>query len=222
MMRARSILILHESQSARTRLGDDVGAVARTLKSRAVDFTYAHVPRDRVLATIDTGNACAGDPIALDVFRQSRPLASIDLDAYAGLVICDHTECLTRLGSDAAFGMVVRAFVATDRPIVAVGHVPGALAGLRGSDDRSLIAGRRVTFATRCDDAVVYRISPSNDVERAITNAGALVKNERPGDEHVSVDAYLITAQNRRSATTATRTILTFLDPISPSRMRAS
>ena len=221
MMRARSILILHEYQSARTRLGDDVGAVARTLRSRAVEFAYAHVPRDRILA-IDTGNACAGDPIALDVFRQSRPLASIDLDAFAGLVICDHTECLTRLGTDAAFGAVVRAFFATDRPIVAVGHVPGALAGVRGCDDRSLIAGRRVTFATRCDDAGGYRISPSNDVERAITNAGALVKNERPGDEHVSVDAYLITAQNRLSATTATRTILTFLDPISQSRKRAS
>ena len=145
MMRARSILILHEYQSARTRLGDDVGAVARTLRSRAVDFKYAHVPRDRVVATNDTGSACMRDPIAIDVFRQSRPLASIDLDAFVGLVICDHTECLTRLGTDAAFGEVVRAFFATDRPIVAVGHVPGALAGVRGYDDRSFIAGRRVT-----------------------------------------------------------------------------
>jgi putative intracellular protease/amidase len=109
----------------------------------------------------------------------------------------------------------VRAFVASARPIVAVGHASGALAGVRGSDDHSLIAGRRVTFATRCDDADVHRISPSNDVESAITNAGALVKNEEPGDEHVSVDAYLITAQNLRSAPTATRTIVTFLGPIS-------
>lgn len=123
------------------------------------------------------------------MFRRSRPLPSIDLDAFVGLVICDQTECLTRLGTDAAFSEVVRAFFATDRPIVAVGHVRGALAGVRGYDDRSLIAGRRVTFANRCEDAGGDRISPSDDVERAITNAGALVKNERPGDEHVSDDA---------------------------------
>ena len=209
-MRARSILILHEYQTARTHLGADVVEVASILHSRSIDFAYAHIVCDSEPETIDAGRVFASDPIDRDVFRRSQPLASYDVDAYAGLIICDHKESLARLGSDAAFHDFVRALIASDRPIVAVGGVAGALAHVRGRDDRSIIANRRVTFTT------------SDDIERAVVDAGAIVKNEAPGDEHVSVDAYLITAQNVRSAVTATRTILAFIDPASQARKRAS
>ncbi len=221
-MRARPILVLHEYQSARTRLDDDVVVVTSILRSRAIDFAYTHLPSDAEIATIVVGNGRARDPIALDVFHRSLPLSSVDPDAHAALVICDHVENLARLGADADFGKIVRAFVATDRPIVAIGHIAGALAGVCGNDGRSILADRRVTFATRSEDATAHRASPTDDIERAITRAGALAINEEPGDEHVSVDAYLITAQNARSSTTATRTFLAFLDPVSQSRKRAS
>ena len=221
-MRARPILLLHEYQSARTRLDDDVVAVTSLLRSRGIDFAYAHLPRDAEMATIVAEGVRACDPVALDVFRRSLTLSSVDPDAYAALVICDHIENLALLGADADFGKIVSAFIATDRPIVAIGHVAGALAGVCGSDGRSILADRRVTFATQSEDAAAQRASPSDDIERAITRAGALAINEEPGDEHVSVDAYLITAQNVRSSTTAMRTFLAFLDPVSQSRKRAS
>lgn len=221
-MRARSILILHEHLSARTHLGEDVVEVASALHARAIDFSYAHISSDAELETIDAGSVFGNDNADRDVFRRSQPLASIDPDSFAGLIICDHSESLARLGSDATFHDVVRAFVANDRPIVAVGHIAGALAGIEGSDDRSLLADRRVTFATRTEDTIAHHDASSIDVERAVRDAGAIVKNEEPGDEHVSVDAYLITAQNMRSANSATRTILAFLDPAAQARKRAS
>ncbi|GAC1397884.1 MAG: hypothetical protein NVSMB59_18520 [Vulcanimicrobiaceae bacterium] len=158
----------------------------------------------------------------------SRRLEDVDVAAYAGVIVCDHGAFLDTLSHDAAFARIVDACDAANRPIGAIARAPFALAELVSGDGRPYVRGRRITCAGEAAEAEASTDRVRVDAESAacglwaLWESGATVCLEPSGSEHVVVDAYLVTAQNVRSAASAARTLAVYVEPLARLRLRAS
>ena len=223
----RATLIVHELGEPQTRLPDDLVAVATTLRARGFEIAFAHAgPRSH--ATFANAPAANdgrdGERRALRAsLAQSFALADARESDAGALVVCDHGATLDALARDADFARLVRALDERRAPIVAIGRAPIALAHVRATDGTAFLAGRRVTYARDPSDCESGTEGDAAAAAVAVMAAcGADVRYETPGADHVVVDAYLITAQNVRSAASAARTIAAYLAPPRKATLRAS
>ena len=228
-MRRRAILIIHQRHRTHARPADDLAAFVTILGGRGLKLAFAYVP----LANGQEMPAAAGVGVddggaAIDrCLAASRPLSEIDGSEFAATVACDPGTSPAALAQSSDFRRLVREFDATQRPLVAIGRAPLALADVLQDDGTPYLAGRCVTYARdpsewphderRHDDR-----STSRRYARTMRDCAAQTRFEPAGSEHVVVDSYLITAQNARSAASAARTIAAFVEPASRAQRLAS
>ncbi len=211
-MRTRTVLIIHERTAATARPADDLAAIAATLDARGLTVSYAHVSPD----------PSEQRPAPTRALVRSRPLRDICATDHAALVLCDHGQRLSALANDPHFARIARDFASSPRPLVAIARAPAALVALRASDGTSYLYGRRITLATDASEWASDAPPHTASAIARVRAAGADVRLEPVGAEHVVVDAFLITAQNLRSAASAARTLAAFAVPPAHARLRAS
>jgi len=228
-VRRRAILIIHQQVRMHARVADDVATFVTILGARGHEFAFAHGPAVNAQEAA-ISSVCEEDERRAALERelaQSRPLCDIDTSEYQASMICDPGPSPAALARVPVFQRLVREFDTSQRPLVAIGRAPLALAAISADDGTPYLAGRRVTYAStpaewpiderRGDDRATSR-----RYLRAMHDALAQTRFEPAGSEHVVVDSYLITAQNARSAASAARTIAAFVEPTSRAQRLAS
>lgn len=153
-----------------------------------------------------------GARIALSPLSHIATIAAktIDESEYDALVVLDGSGTCADLRDDPAFAAIVRRFARTPRPLAAIGSAIEALARVRHRDGTPLVRGRRIAASL---GATADRLR----------DAGAVPLLEPVDAEHVTVDGYLVTAANQRSALVAARIVIAYLAlPLPNRQVRAS
>lgn len=174
----------------------DIGRLVEIMHGRGLHVAIA----TRNGATI----VCAGTPpLATSLLR------ALDESAYDALLVLDGDGTCLDLRDDLAFARIIRRFDVTPRPLALAGSAIEAVASIRRSAGPPMLRNRRIAASAETADRL-----------RAV---GAEPLVEPDDAEHVSVDAYLVTAQNARSLLCAGQIVIAYLtSPIRRRSMRAS
>lgn len=146
---------------------------------------------------------------AIKLLQKSKPLASVELDAYDAVFFPGGHGTMFDLPESAPVAETVRSFLFSNRPIALVCHGPAALVGVTDDQGQSVVQGRKVTGFTDSEERAVQL---DQDVpfllQTRLEELGASFDAGPDFQPNTVVDGNLITGQNPASSAGAAKALL--------------
>lgn len=141
---------------------------------------------------------------ALQILDDTLRLATVELEPFDAVFFPGGHGTMYDLPSRPIVRATVEHFVRSGRPAGFVCHGPAALVGAFAEDGTTLVLNRRLTAFTNEEERKVgLEHHMPFLLENRLKELGAIFSEAEPFQEHVVVDAPLVTGQNPASSTAA-------------------
>ncbi|MBS1301024.1 type 1 glutamine amidotransferase domain-containing protein [Loktanella sp. SALINAS62] len=152
------------------------------------------------------------DDDAQKALANTDVLSTVDASGFDAVFYPGGHGPLWDLSQDADSIKLIETVVASDRPLGAVCHAPAIFQNTKGTDGKSLVAGRKVTGFTNTEEEAVglTDVVPFLVEDMLKANGGIYHK----GDDwasYVVMDGKLVTGQNPASSEEAAEKLLTLI-----------
>ncbi|KAI0308708.1 class I glutamine amidotransferase-like protein [Amylostereum chailletii] len=150
----------------------------------------------------DTGRRFLADPAVKSLLEHAKKLDSVDADNYEAIYYVGGHGPSIDLVDNKVNTALAEKFYQSGKIVAAVCHGPAALRDVKGTDGRSIFAGRTVTSFSNEEEEIVDGVkdipfSVEDEIQRL---GGTYVKADKPWGVKVVRDGTLISAQNPASA----------------------
>jgi putative intracellular protease/amidase len=144
--------------------------------------------------------------------RALNEILEIGSDEFDGLYLPGGHGTMWDFPNNPQLAQLIRDLLEQGKPVAAVCHGPAGLVGVKDSDGKAIVDGRRVNCFTDAEEAEAGKdeIVPFL-LESALREAGAIFENSGKFEAHVCEDGGLLTGQNPASAERLARAMLDYL-----------
>jgi putative intracellular protease/amidase len=133
--------------------------------------------------------------------EDTRPLGTIEVSDYDAFVIAGGHGTMWDLPENAELQRILPAALEQKKVVAAVCHGPAGLVGLKKSDGKFIVAGRKVSTFTDDEETAVglAEVMPFL-LESRLRSEGARITSAPKWQANVVQDGFLVTGQNPASA----------------------
>jgi len=149
------------------------------------------------------------DPAAQAAFEKTPAVEALDPDAYRAVFLPGGHGTMWDYPGNAALSRVLRSALEGGKVVAAVCHGPAAFVDAAGSDNRLLVAGRKVAAFTDAEEAAVGLTEAVPFLlESRLREVGADVRSAPDFEPFAVRDGNLVTGQNPASAAPVARLVI--------------
>lgn len=144
--------------------------------------------------------------------RALNEVLEIGSENFDGLYLPGGHGTMWDFANNPQLAQLIRELLEQGKPVAAVCHGPAGLVGVKDSDGKPIVAGRRVNAFT---DAEEHEVGLQDTVpfllESTLREAGAIFESSGKFEKHICEDGGLLTGQNPASADGLARAMLNYL-----------